>query len=73
MKNGISIVGHAGSAVEATSDALTEFIGVSGERPDYLVMTKHQAEWCISNVMGKKVKTKQGRILKFSGLSVVVV
>jgi len=73
MKNGISVVGVSGSVVDATSDKLTEFIGESGNRPDYIVMSVDQAEWCMNMVEGKKAKVKQGRLLKFSGLSVITV
>jgi hypothetical protein len=72
MKNGINIVGEK-NIVEATSDKLTEFIGECGNSPDYIVMSLKQAEWCEENVVGKKIKIKEGRVLKFNGLSVITV
>jgi len=76
MKNSIDIIRSCKSNKDITSvitDEMTKFIGSSGDKPDYVVLTEDQAEWCMENLVGKKVKTKSGRLLKLSGLSAIVV
>jgi len=64
--NGISIVGKTFGDIGAEMSAVT---GTTGEKPKYIVVDIDQHE----EMLGMdNVKIKQGRVLKYKGMSVVV-
>ncbi len=65
--NAISIRGKAITDVGAEVSAVIE---TTGEKPNYMVVSHDQHEEMLT--LKSNVKIKQGRVLKYKGMSVVV-
>jgi hypothetical protein len=61
---------NAGNKIESIGGAVKNYMEETGVRPDYLcVLEEHHEAMLCSDA---KKKTKDGRILKFKGFSVIV-
>ena len=75
MKKIVNAISIVGKDVSAVGTEMSKVIAKTGQKPKYIVMDSKQHDDILStaNVKMSSVKVKQGRILKYKGMSVIIV
>jgi len=66
----INAISIRGNSFDTVGEKVSAVIEATGQKPDYIVVDKEQHDSML--VMDGNIKIKQGRVLKYKGLSVVV-